>query len=237
MGCSLCKRPHHQRIERLLHAFDAELLSDTQCYFGGGTAITLMLGEYRESVDVDFICASAEGYRRLRNIVSADSLGVLLKEPVPHLREVRADRYGIRTFLAVEEIPIKVEIVSEGRIPVSGILDPAFPVPCLSREDMFAEKLLANTDRGLDRAMFSRDMIDLAVMVHHWGDIPPVAWNKVDGAYGDSSKKMFEAALHLLDDRRYLEKCLEQMSIDRSFAEEIPSILKGQLKSFQSASG
>ncbi|MBM3349738.1 MAG: nucleotidyl transferase AbiEii/AbiGii toxin family protein, partial [Betaproteobacteria bacterium] len=26
-----------------------------QCFFGGGTAITLRHGEYRESVDIDFL--------------------------------------------------------------------------------------------------------------------------------------------------------------------------------------
>jgi len=26
------------------------------CLFGGGTALVLQLGEYRESVDIDFLC-------------------------------------------------------------------------------------------------------------------------------------------------------------------------------------
>ncbi len=223
------KRPHHQRIAQLLEAFDAQLLFDTQCFFGGGTAIALLLDEYRVSVDVDFICASPDGYRRLRNIVTQDSLGALLKQPVPHLREVRADRYGIRTFLAIDDTPIKVEIVSEGRVPVSGVRDPILPVPYLSREDMVAEKLLANTDRGLDRSTFSRDMIDIAMMVRQWGDIPKSAWDKARAAYGESVTKLFRSSLMLIEEPAYLGKCLDQMSMDKALLQEIPSIVRAQL--------
>ncbi len=49
------ERPHHQRMAKLLHAFDTELLNTTQCYFAGGTAIVLLLGEYRESLDIGFL--------------------------------------------------------------------------------------------------------------------------------------------------------------------------------------
>lgn len=51
----LYKRPHHRRIADLLDRLDGELLATNCCYFGGGTAITLRYGEFRESVDVDFL--------------------------------------------------------------------------------------------------------------------------------------------------------------------------------------
>jgi len=57
------ERPHHQRIGKILHAFNAALLHETKCYFGGGTAIVLSLDEYRESLDIDFLCASNDGYQ------------------------------------------------------------------------------------------------------------------------------------------------------------------------------
>jgi len=47
------ERPHHQRIAKVLHALNAELLGETQCYFGDGTAIVLLLSEYRQSLDID----------------------------------------------------------------------------------------------------------------------------------------------------------------------------------------
>lgn len=41
---------------------DATLLESSRCYFGGGTAIVLMYGEYRLSLDVDFLCSDVDGY-------------------------------------------------------------------------------------------------------------------------------------------------------------------------------
>ena len=61
--------PHHQRIAQLLRGLDGVFLEKAHCYFGGGTAIALALGEYRESVDIDFLCASTDGYRVLRAAV------------------------------------------------------------------------------------------------------------------------------------------------------------------------
>lgn len=43
------------------------------------------------------------------------------------------------------------------------------------REDLFAEKLLANADRSADRAMYSRDAIDLGMMIAAWGPPPGAA--------------------------------------------------------------
>ena len=63
-------RPNHQNIVRFLEKLDAELLEQAGCFFGGGTAIVLATNEYRESVDVDFLCASEDGYRQIRELVS-----------------------------------------------------------------------------------------------------------------------------------------------------------------------
>lgn len=218
-------RPHHQCIEKLLPNFNRELLQEAQCFFGGGTAVVLLLGEYRESVDIDFLCASKQGYRLLRNTVSQNGLGALLKQPVKHLREVRADFYGIRTFLEVEGQPIKIEIVNEGRIDLSGELHPVLNVPTLCREDMFAEKLLANTDRGCDKSVFSRDIIDLAMMMAQWGAIPAKSWQKVRDAYGESADKAFQGAVAMMSDRDYLASCLRKMHMDEALLERIPTIL------------
>lgn len=73
MGCCLYRRPHHQRIQRVLESLDADRLRQHHCLFGGGTAIVLARGEYRESVDVDFIVSSVQGYRALRSLATAFS--------------------------------------------------------------------------------------------------------------------------------------------------------------------
>ena len=88
--------------------FDADFLARARCYFGGGTRIAMALGEYRESADIDFLCADSTGYGLLRNTIRQNSLGSILKTPLPLLREVRADRYGIRTFLDVDESTTRV---------------------------------------------------------------------------------------------------------------------------------
>ena len=219
------ERPHHQRIEKLLHSFNSELLEEAQCFFGGGTAIVLSLGEYRESVDIDFLCASKQGYRLLRNTVNHNGLGALLKKPVKHLREVRADLYGIRTFLEIDGVPIKFELISEGRIGICGEMHLAFGVPTLSREDMYAEKLLANTDRGSDKSVYSRDVIDLAMMMNQWGAIPEQSWAKVHDAYGKSADTAFNTAIAMISDRAYLKSCLSRMHIDEGLLDRIPVIM------------
>jgi hypothetical protein len=60
------KRPEHRIIAKALGLMDREFLTANQCWFGGGTAIVMKLGEYRRSLDVDFLCADADGYRELR---------------------------------------------------------------------------------------------------------------------------------------------------------------------------
>lgn len=221
------KRWRHQIIKELLDKLDPTLLLETKCFFGGGTAAVLLLGEYRESADVDFLCSSREGYRELRNIVGQTSLGRVLSEDVHHVRDIRADQYGIRTVLQIGDTPIKFEIVLEARIDLDGAIHPDLGVPVLSQEDMFAEKLLANADRGRDRGHFSRDIIDLAMMARAWGGIPEPAWQKARNAYGQSVDKSFEAATAMIGDRAYLLRCVDHMAMDRGLADTILETLSG----------
>src|SRR5215203_2354067 len=65
-GGSLFERPHHRRIAALLRALDADLFAASDCWFGGGTAMALRYGEYRQSVDIDFLVSETKGYRALR---------------------------------------------------------------------------------------------------------------------------------------------------------------------------
>jgi hypothetical protein len=196
------RRPRHQTVAAALRALNAAFLADAECYFAGGTRIVLELGEYRESEDVDFLCASRDGYRTLRSTVSDKSLGDVLAEPLPLAREVRADRYGIRTFLAIDEARLKLELVHEGRIAIGGEDVPGIPVRCLDRVSCFAEKYLANADRGADDAMLARDIVDLAFMIEAWGETAAVRGAAVAreayGAVVDTACRT--AARRLLDD-------------------------------------
>ena len=55
------ERPHHQHIAAVLAQLNSDLLCENRCLFGGGTAIALAFGEYRESVRIDFMCDGAAG--------------------------------------------------------------------------------------------------------------------------------------------------------------------------------
>lgn len=220
------ERLHHQRIHKLLVSLNTQFLAQCECYFGGGTAIVLNLNEYRESVDVDFLCASVAGYRQLRNTIHDKSLGDIFTGPVSLARDVRADRYGIRTFVTVDDTPIKFEIVSEGRIQVEGAPDPRTGVATLSRTDMFVENLLANADRWNEKSVTSRDIIDLAMMLDGWGSIPARAWEKVYVAYGASAQKAYLKATALVSDPAHLAQCLAKMHMDPSLVDRIPALLK-----------
>jgi hypothetical protein len=220
----LFRRKHHNDILRALRSLNGGLLLDAGCYFGGGTAIVLNLGEYRESVDIDFLCASREGYRQLRQALwdSPDLAGILLPDAALRtLRDVRTDQYGIRTLVGVGDVPIKFEIVREARIRLTGEMDDRFGVPVLSRDCLYAEKLLANADRWADRAVLNRDLIDLSVMISRWGQIPDNAWAIAEGAYGDTVRKAYAAAVQRIRDPKWVRKCMADMAMEPELEGEI----------------
>ena len=151
----------------MLAALDAPKLEAHHCLFGGGTAMALRYGEYRESVDIAFLVSDLAGYRALRQALT-DAAGVRnIARPGATLiatREVRADQYGIRTMLEEDGVQIKFEIVLEARIDLEQPptdADRLCGVAALTPLDMAASKLLANSDRWRDDAVHSRDLIDL----------------------------------------------------------------------------
>ena len=109
------RRPYHRAVAQALRAMDADFFARARCYFGGGTQLAITLGEYRESRDIDFICSDRGGVRALRETITNRSLGALLRGDLELVRDVRADRDGIRTFFRVAAIRLKFEIVFEGR--------------------------------------------------------------------------------------------------------------------------
>lgn len=228
------EREHHRRIEQLLRSLNAPLLHDQGCYFGGGTAMALRYGEYRESIDVDFLVSGIDGYRALRQLTGgADGIGALaapghLLDPV---RPLRADQYGLRTQLRVDGVAIKFEIVLEGRVAFEppGPSDRIAGVATLTPLDMAAGKLLANADRWTDTNTHSRDLIDLAMMV-----APRALLNralaKAATAYGNSVQEALTKALDAaLTRERWLERCMSALGMQR-----IPeALLRKRLKALQ----
>lgn len=213
------KREHHQKIANILELLNSTLLREHHCYFGGGTAIALLRNEYRESIDIDFLVADINSYRELRQLLTSPHGIHSIANKVAHLvlaREIRADQYGIRTFIKSGSTNIKFEIVFEARISfdVPGPSDMIGDIATLSRLDLIASKLLANSDRWNDQAVFSRDIIDL-VMLDPGKDELNKALQKAHSAYGDSIHKDLHKALEaLLVNNDRLEKCIYWLKID-----------------------
>ena len=208
-------RPHHRLIFKVLSELNTDFLSTCQCYFGGGTRIVLELNEYRESVDVDLLCADPAGYRQLRQTITQSSLGEICSNKLELLREVRADMYGIRTYFEVDSTPVKFELIREGRINLTSTMIKQSPVPVLSPTSCFAEKLLANADRGADKRFLSRDLIDLAFMSFHWSDeVFEAGFEQAKEPYGDTVKRELNTALSLLEDKAYKKSCCIDLGID-----------------------
>jgi hypothetical protein len=210
----LFERESHRRIASVLEALNAPLLAEYGCLFGGGTAIAMRYGEFRESVDIDFLVSNKTGYREIRQLLrQPEGVAAITARGLRQLREVRADQYGIRTLLQVDDVGVKFEIVFEARIelelPESD--DCICGVATLTPLDLVTSKLLANSDRWADDSVFSRDLIDLAMMEPS-PDLLAHAKAKARTAYGDSIESdLHKAVERLLAREGRLERCMEAL--------------------------
>ncbi|CAN7310752.1 nucleotidyl transferase AbiEii/AbiGii toxin family protein [Acidovorax sp. LjRoot129] len=195
------------------------MLRQHGCLFGGGTCIALRHGEYRESVDIDFLVSDVAGYRELRQLLTGPhGLAAMTHPhalPLITLREIRADQYGIRTQVQMDGQAIKFEIVREGRIALAppGPQDVVCGVSTLTSLDLAASKLLANSDRQADDGVFSRDVIDLAMM-----ELPlpalRAALAKAQEAYGAAVERDLGKAIDRIQHRAgWLERCMQAMAM------------------------
>ncbi len=212
------KRPHHQAIANVLLSLDRGLLSRHLCYFGGGTAIALRYGEYRESVDMDFLVSDAQAYSELR-LLARESFSQFFKtngEELTRKSDLRVDQYGIRTRLAVGNIAIKFEIIREGRVTLEtpNANDEVCEVATLTELDLVTSKLLANSDRWLDASVFSRDIIDLA-MIKPNKVLLRAGIEKAEAAYGQSVQEDLQKAIdRLKTNPAILDRCMEVLAVD-----------------------
>lgn len=213
------ERPHHQRIAHVLAALNGDLLRQHGCLFGGGTCIALRHGEYRESVDINFLVSDAAGYRELRQLVTgAAGLNALLRpgaQPLTVGREVRADQYGLRTQVRMDGQAIKFEIVREARMALEapGKTDVVCGIATLTMLDLAASKLLANSAAQADDGAFSRDVIDLAMMNLRLPQLQ-AALAKAELAYGASVARDLAKAIDRLQERAgWLERCMQAMAM------------------------
>lgn len=212
------ERAHHRDVALVLQSLDPQALSQRHCYFGGGTAMALRYGEYRESVDIVFMVSDLAGYRDLRQLLgNAPGLQPIMRGglQLELARAVRADQYGIRAQVRAGTSTIKFEIVFEARIDLAapGDEDRICGIRSLTPIDLAAEKLLANADRWPDDSVYSRDLIDLAMMQ---GDRPLLEAScvKAEAAYGDSIRSSLARSVDALQSRPgRLEECMRALGI------------------------
>jgi hypothetical protein len=219
------ERPHHRRVARVLQALDGPLLRQRKCLFGGGTAIALRYGEFRESVDIDFLVCDLPAYRDLRHLLTgAPGISSIVRaaaQPLQQLGELRADQYGIRGRVLIDEQPIKFEVVFEARIVLETPeeKDDLCGVPTLVPLDMATSKLLANSDRWPDDSIFSRDLIDLAMMKPAL-PLLRAALAKAESAYGAAIRRDLQRAIDRLQQRTgRLERCMAMMGVTSTQAQ------------------
>jgi len=213
------KRPHHQQIAHILSTLDGPLLRENNCLFGGGTVITLRYGEYRESIDIDFLVSDIASYRNLRQLLTgSNGIEAIVRTgavPLVQTREIRADQYGIRTMLQGTDRSIKFEIILEGRIELDapGSKDEVCGIATLTPLDMATSKLLANSDRWNDDGVFSRDIIDLAMMNPSL-TLLRLAVEKAEVAYGQAIRSDLDKAINRLKTSPdLLERCMQAMAM------------------------
>lgn len=211
-------RKHHQLIATCLKNFNSDYLKQHNILFGGGTRIALEINEYRESVDIDFLCGDKAAFRAVRQQVTSNSLGNLVNTPFSYARDIRFDRYGVRTFLCIEDVNIKLEFVAFDNYNLNASSEQStFPVPYIDRTSCFLTKLLANADRyGLTPY---KDIFDLVVMFGSWGEIPTAALNEAYSHYG---KKIIDQSLKnalnsmLINTGQYAQAASD-MSVDANY--------------------
>ncbi|TPI10227.1 nucleotidyl transferase AbiEii/AbiGii toxin family protein [Mesorhizobium sp. B4-1-3] len=219
-------KPEHRIIAEALGLMDRDFLTATQCWFGGGTAIVMKLGEYRRSLDLDFLCADASGYRELRTRASELGVRAFFPEPVEAVRDFQIDQYGLRAVVRFKGQPIRFEVVREGRIDLRGQFDEDLGVPALVPADMFAEKLLANADRCQDRAVAYRDAFDLGMLVRAYGQIPAEALDKAQTAYGPDVERKVVWVIGKLRDKGELRDATEVLQMDPAVGADAISALR-----------
>lgn len=206
--------PHHQLVERCLENFNKNFLEENHILFGGGTRISLEINEYRESVDIDFLCQDKHSYRAVREQVTNESLGKLVMKDFTYARDIRTNRDSVITLLDCDGEKIKLEFVCFDNYKLTAGADPdLFPVPYLERTSCFYTKLLANADRAL--SIPYKDIFDIVAMVWKWGDIPEKALELARSHYGIVvDRKLAVALRHMVSNKSRYKEASIGMSIE-----------------------
>lgn len=218
------KQQHYQNILVILKNLNLEFLRQCEAYLGGGTLINLETDCFRYSADIDFICSTVAGYKLLRQRIFSEGHRCLFKDDLLNKeitldRMPKIDRYGIRfpILVSTERIPIKLGIITETRVKLG---NPLFPdwnkeLASLNIRDRYVLKLMANSDRYLDKSVYSRDLIDLTMLRNNY-PLPSGAILTAEAIYG-VTEQLVEAITLFQKDSEYRENCYRQLQIEEPY--------------------
>lgn len=219
------KRTHHQTIEQILSHFNSDYLTQNNILFGGGTRIALELCEYRESVDIDFLCMNTASYKAVRTQVTNESLGELLIKPLEFRREIRIDRNAVRTFINMNGIAVKLEFVAFDDYKLQAYKNSLFNVPCIDQDSCYTTKLLAHSDRKYSDTR--KDFFDLLMMYRQWGLPHKSVWQESERHYGAAPKKDLIEQLQQVDNNiGFLKLAGKKLDIKAALTEELLTTVK-----------
>lgn len=223
---SIFTRPHHQQVAQALQQFNVAYLNEHTILFGGGTRIALELDEFRESVDIDFLCRDSASYRAVRRQVTSHSLGDLVTQDFDYPREIRVDRDAVRCFIRMQDTLIKLEFVAFADYELSKDSHSFFGVPMIDKTSCFITKLLANADRYRDFPY--KDIFDLLMMVSKWDAVPQRAWQVADKIYSEKLVKnhLIKALQNVIDTpEKYRQIAVNNLAIDKEIADPLIDIM------------
>jgi predicted nucleotidyltransferase component of viral defense system len=205
---------------------DHDFLSENNILFAGGTLLTMTMGEYRLSDDIDFLVqVKTQGLKNLRARVT-DTFAPLFRAPHDQFKfgPARKTQYGIRGSVSpIGCAPIKLEIFLEERVSelYPGEYFEDIPVLALSRKDMILQKLFANSDRYSDPYIHHRDLYDLAAMAERGIDLLTEI-SRAEEVY--SVRLELERALRAIEDTHVLNQDLASLAIEQ---QAYPKIIAG----------
>ncbi len=119
-------------------------------------------------------------------------------------------------MLLVDNYSIKFEIILEGRIHLDSPdpQDEICGIATLTLLDRVTSKLLANSDRWRDDAVFGRDLIDLAMMEPN-RKLMQAAMAKAEKPYGFSIRQDLNKAIDRMQtEDGWMERCMHALSIE-----------------------
>ena len=220
-----------------LGCMDVQLFEESQGLLEGGALAALECGNFRAIRDIDFLYGSAfsDSIRMMRNA-----------GPAPLFKDTRGLEFPMRRMelrkkgLRDSELPLRVSFTEHGRmirfavrirgetlgfkflkwmLPDDfdpGRAVPGIPVPCLSLEDMFAVKLVANANRWNTPRALLRDVIDMAALAGRHGGIPERAFRKAEAwGYIDAAEALGKA-LEALEDTEWQRECFDSLKVTES---------------------